>query len=40
MSYTGVNYHDVNAVSDAINFLRGPLECERLGVSVIDCEPG
>jgi mannose-6-phosphate isomerase-like protein (cupin superfamily) len=40
MSYTTVNYHDVNAVSDAIHFLRDPLECDRLGVSVIDCEPG
>jgi quercetin dioxygenase-like cupin family protein len=40
MAYTKVNYHETDAVSDAMHFLRDPLECEKVGVTVVDCEPG
>ncbi|MFC7097238.1 cupin domain-containing protein [Halobaculum marinum] len=40
MGYTRVNYRDVDAVGGGLHFLRGPLECERLGVTVIECDPG
>ncbi|WP_435063981.1 cupin domain-containing protein [Halobaculum sp. EA56] len=40
MSYTRVNYRDTEAVNDAMHFLRDPLECEQLGVTVVECDPG
>lgn len=40
MSYSTVNYHDVDAVSDAMHFLREPLDCEGLGLTVVECPPG
>lgn len=40
MSYTRVNYTDVEPVADAMHFLRDPLECEQLGVTVVECPPG
>ncbi|WP_276253398.1 cupin domain-containing protein [Halomontanus rarus] len=40
MSYTKVNADDVDPVSDGLRFLREPLECDRLGFSVLECEPG
>ena len=40
MSYTRTNYRNVEAVADAMHFLRDPLGCENLGVTVVDCEPG
>ena len=40
MSYTKVNYDEVDPVSDGLHFLRDPLECESLGLSVLECEPG
>ena len=30
---------DTESVGDALHFLRDPLDAERLGVSVLDCEP-
>ena len=39
MSYTKVNYRDVDPVADGLYFLRDALGCENLGFSVIDCEP-
>lgn len=39
MSHTKVNYDDVEPVGDGLHFLREPLNCEQLGVSVLDCEP-
>ncbi|MCU4741988.1 cupin domain-containing protein [Halobacteria archaeon AArc-m2/3/4] len=40
MSYTKVNADDVEPVSDGLKFLRESLECDQLGLSVLDCEPG
>jgi mannose-6-phosphate isomerase-like protein (cupin superfamily) len=40
MAYTKVNYEDVDAVGDGFHFLRDPLDCEQLGVSVLECDPG
>ena len=40
VSYTKLNYDDVDPVGDAMHFLRDPLECENLGVTIVDCEPG
>ncbi|MFC6725620.1 cupin domain-containing protein, partial [Halobium palmae] len=40
MSYTKVNYRDVDPVGDGLHFLRDALDCEELGVSVLDAEPG
>lgn len=40
MPYDRVNYEDVEAKNDAMHFLRDPLNCEQLGVTVVDCEPG
>ncbi|WP_231188030.1 cupin domain-containing protein [Haladaptatus sp. DYF46] len=39
MAYEKVNYHDVESVADGLHFLRDPLECERFGISVLECEP-
>lgn len=40
MSYSTVNFRDVDPVADAMHFLREPLDCEGLGVTVVDCPPG
>lgn len=40
MSYTKVNYADVDPVAGGLHFLRDELGCEHLGVSVLSCEPG
>jgi mannose-6-phosphate isomerase-like protein (cupin superfamily) len=40
MTHTTVNYEEVDAVADAMHFLREPLECERLGLTVAECPPG
>ncbi|QLH77765.1 cupin domain-containing protein [Halosimplex rubrum] len=37
---TKVNYEDVDAVGGGLHFLRDELDCENLGVSVLECEPG
>jgi len=39
MSYTTVDYEDVEPVGGGLRFLREPLDCEQLGISVLDCEP-
>jgi mannose-6-phosphate isomerase-like protein (cupin superfamily) len=38
--YTVANYADVEAVGDGLHFMREALDCENLGVSVIDADPG
>lgn len=38
MSYTKANYEDVGAKGGALHFLRDELDCENLGVTVIDAE--
>lgn len=40
MAYTKLNYHETDEINDAMHFLRDPLECEQLGITVVDCEPG
>lgn len=40
MSYTKVTYTDVEPVADAMHFLRDPLDCEQVGVTIVDCDPG
>lgn len=40
MSHTKTNYTDVEPVADSLYFLRDELDCENLGVSVLECEPG
>lgn len=40
MSPTKVSYADVDAVGGGLHFLREDLDCENLGVSVLECDPG
>ncbi|MCU4925269.1 cupin domain-containing protein [Halobacteria archaeon AArc-dxtr1] len=39
MSYTKVNYEDVEQVSSAMHFLSDPLQTEQVGVTVARCDP-
>ncbi len=39
MSYSKVNTDDVEKVSDAMHFLREPLNCRQVGVTMARCEP-
>jgi len=36
MSYTNVDYADVASVGGGLHFLREPLDCDQLGISVLD----
>ncbi|HET7325125.1 MAG TPA: cupin domain-containing protein [Halococcus sp.] len=40
MTYETVNYRDVDQVSEAMHFLREPLGCDRVGVTVVECDAG
>lgn len=40
MTYDTVSYRDVDPVSEAMHFLRDPLDCTQLGLTVVECEPG
>jgi mannose-6-phosphate isomerase-like protein (cupin superfamily) len=40
VSYTRVNYDDVDAVGGAMHFMRDPLECSNLGITILECDPG
>lgn len=40
MSYTKRDYHDVEAIAEGMHFLRDPLDCEKVGVTVLECDPG
>jgi quercetin dioxygenase-like cupin family protein len=40
MSYTKATYTDVDPVADSMYFLRDALDCENLGITVVECEPG
>ncbi|SEO85816.1 Cupin domain-containing protein [Halogranum amylolyticum] len=40
MTHTKVNYHDVEPISESMYFLRDALDCENLGVTVVEAEPG
>lgn len=39
MSYDKVNYSDVEPISEAMYFLRDPLDCTQFGLTVVECEP-
>lgn len=39
MSYTKAHYTDVDPISESLYFLRDALDCENLGISVVDCDP-
>jgi len=40
MSYTKVDFEEVEPAADGLHMLREPLGCEQLGVSILSCEPG
>jgi mannose-6-phosphate isomerase-like protein (cupin superfamily) len=40
MAHTKVRYDDVDPVAGAMHFLRDPLDCEQLGITVAECDPG
>jgi mannose-6-phosphate isomerase-like protein (cupin superfamily) len=40
VSYTKVNYRDVESTADGMHFLRDALNCEHVGVTIVDCAPG
>ncbi|MFB6106861.1 MAG: cupin domain-containing protein [Halobacteriaceae archaeon] len=40
MSHETVNYEDVEPVAGAMHFLRDPLDCETVGLTVVECDPG
>jgi quercetin dioxygenase-like cupin family protein len=40
MTHTKINTDDVEQVSDAMHFLKEPLECRQVGVTMARCEPG
>ena len=40
MSHTKVDASEVDPVAGGLRFLREPLGCENLGVSLLTCEPG
>ncbi|WP_327053124.1 cupin domain-containing protein [Halomicrococcus gelatinilyticus] len=40
MSYTKVDSSDVEPVAEGMRFLGGPLDCEKLGVTLVDADPG
>lgn len=40
MSYSKVNYESVEPVGEGLHFLRDPLDCENVGVSVLEADPG
>ncbi|UPV98765.1 cupin domain-containing protein [Halorussus gelatinilyticus] len=40
MSYNKVDSRDVEPIGDGLRFLRDPLGCEKLGVTILDADPG
>ncbi|SFG78087.1 Cupin domain-containing protein [Halopelagius inordinatus] len=40
MSHTTVAYEDVDPVGGGLHFLRDELDCENLGFSVLEADPG
>jgi mannose-6-phosphate isomerase-like protein (cupin superfamily) len=40
MSHTKVDSRDVEPIAEGMRFLRDPLDCEKLGVTVLDADPG
>lgn len=40
MAYDKRNVDEIEPVAGGLHFLREPLDCDQLGVSVLQCEPG
>jgi mannose-6-phosphate isomerase-like protein (cupin superfamily) len=40
MSHTTVDYRETDAVGGGLHFLREELDCENLGFSVLEADPG
>lgn len=40
MSHTKINYRDVESTAGGMHFLRDELDCEHVGVTIVDCAPG
>lgn len=40
MAFTKQNYRELEAHADAMYVMRDALDCEQMGFTVIDCEPG
>jgi mannose-6-phosphate isomerase-like protein (cupin superfamily) len=40
MNWTRTNYRDVETVAEGMHFLRDPLGCDHVGLTVVECEPG
>jgi len=40
MPHTKVDSRDVEPIAEGMRFLRDPLDCEKLGVTVLDADPG
>jgi quercetin dioxygenase-like cupin family protein len=40
MSYTKVDSRDVEPIGEGMRFLRDSLDCEKLGVTTLDADPG
>ncbi|MFB6079979.1 MAG: cupin domain-containing protein [Haloferacaceae archaeon] len=40
MAHETVNYAEAEELGGALHMLRDPLDCEHLGLSVIDADPG
>jgi mannose-6-phosphate isomerase-like protein (cupin superfamily) len=40
MDYSKVRYDEVDPIADAMHFLREPLDCEQMGLTVVECDPG
>lgn len=40
MSYTKVDSRDIEPIADGLRFLRDPLDCEKVGVSILEAPPG
>jgi mannose-6-phosphate isomerase-like protein (cupin superfamily) len=40
MSYTKVDSRDVEPIADGMRFLGDSLDCEKLGVTILEADPG
>jgi len=40
MSYTKVDSSEIDPVGEGLRFLRDPLDCETVGVTLLDADPG
>jgi Mannose-6-phosphate isomerase len=40
MTHSKISYDEVDPVAGGMHFMREPLGCEQLGVTVVECDPG